>query len=163
MDHEISLIMVDLLRYFIYISLAMVIIPVLTFTIAFRKMGIIWDMFVGWISYVFYFPTYSCLIPIYSKCRLDDLPAGTGAKNQKVRETWKILKMIDLSKYFFWNVAIGASLLVLHGYVLIKFLLLLLLLVFYSLMNLIKWIPGLIYIIQYKCLVSGNALEVTDE
>jgi hypothetical protein len=149
----------------IFISVAVIIIPIVTYTIFFRKMGILWDIIVGSLSYIFYFPTYACLIPIYAKCRLDDVTKANtnlGARNAKLKETWSVIKMIDLGKYFFWNVVLGATLLVFHSIILVKFFMLLTLLFLFSLISIIKWIPGLVYIIKYKCLMRNNQLEPTD-
>jgi len=58
-------------------------------------MGIMWDVFVGIISSIFYFPTQITLMPIYSKCKIDEIYSGSkGGKNAKMKDTWKILKYL---------------------------------------------------------------------
>lgn len=133
----------------------------------FRKFGILWDLFVGSLSYIFYLPTYAAVIPIYARCRLDDISSATqgslGAKNQRLRETWKILKLMDVSKYLVWNALLAVTLIILHGYILIKFFALLFLLVIFTLIELVRLVPVLIYTISYKCSMMNNPLKPSDQ
>lgn len=66
-----------------------IIFPIIIYSIFFRKFGILWDILIGSISYIFYFPTYAVVIPIYAKCRLDDISSATvsnlGARTQKLK------------------------------------------------------------------------------
>jgi hypothetical protein len=41
---------------------------------------------VGSPAYIYYLPTYCCIMPIYSKCRLDDVASkGFLTKNEKIK------------------------------------------------------------------------------
>ena len=81
-----ALFMVNFLRWSILSSIVVIIFPVLVYSIFFRKMGIIWDICVGIFSTIFYFPTQITLMPIYSKCKIDDIYTGAkGAKNMKMK------------------------------------------------------------------------------
>ena len=55
------------------------------------------------------------------------------------------------------------SLISLHNILLVKFFLLFVTIIMYLLLFLIKWIPGLIYIISYKCSAKDNPLEPSQE
>lgn len=58
--------------------------------------------------------------------------------------------MIDVAKYFIWNVIMLTALLITYEIVLVKLFGLLGLLAMFNLLGLIKWIPGLIFMIKYK-------------
>lgn len=162
-----GLLLVNCLRYAIASSTFVIILPVLVYSIFFRKLGILWDIIVGTASYIFYLPTYVAVLPIYSKCRLDDISSATkanlGSRNQRLKETWQIIKIMYISKYFFWNAVVSVVLIILHANILIKFFLLLGVLVMFTIIQLIKLIPGIIYTISYKCNMSSNPLKPTEK
>lgn len=94
-------------------------------------------------------------------CRIDDISWGTkgldasvGGKNAKLKDTWKIVKMIDVAKFTFWNVVVGVTLVLFDSYLVIKFFLTLGLLVLFTLILAIKMVIGLGYLIKYKCIIS---------
>jgi hypothetical protein len=141
-------------------------LPVFTYTFFFGKFGILWEVIVGTPSYIYYFPTYACIMPIYAKCRLDETSSaskGMLSKNQKLRESWKIVKMIDVAKYLIWNIIIAVLLIFAQSILLVKFFVTLFLLFTFTLLSVIKWIPGLMYIIQYKMNKKKNPLEPSQE
>lgn len=139
--------------------------PILLYTFAFGKFGILWDFFVGTMAYIFYFPTYAVVLPIYARCHLDNISSaiGLGARSGKLKDTWRIIKLMDVSKYFFWNVVVGVILIILHGYILIKFFAILFLLVIFIIIELVKIVPVLIYTISYKCSLRSNPLTPSPE
>ena len=71
-------------------------------------------------------------------------------KNQKLKDSWKIVKMIDLAKYLIWNIIVAVLLIFAQSIILVKFFVTLFLLFTFSILSFMKWIPGLIYIIKYK-------------
>lgn len=62
--------------------------------------------------------------------------------------------MIDVAKFLFWNLLIGVVLIVFDGYLIIKFFITLSLLCIFTLIQAIKMIIGLVYLIKYKCIIS---------
>ena len=117
-------------------------------------------MLVGSPAYIYYLPTYCCIMPIYAKCRLDEVASsGFLTKNQKIKESWKIVKMIDVAKYLIWNMILGAILIYLQSILLVKFFVTLILLFMFSVLSVAKWIPGLVYIIKYKMNEKEHTLE----
>jgi hypothetical protein len=70
---------------------------------------------------------------------------------------------MNVSKYFIWNSILAITLIILHGYILIKFFALLFLLVVFTIIELIRLIPVLIYTISYKCNMMSNPLKPGDE
>ncbi len=101
-------------------------------------------------------------------CRTDDISWGTkgldasvGGKNQKLKETWKIVKMIDVAKFAFWNIIIGAALILFDSFLIIKFFITLGLLVLFTLILAVKMVIGLAYLIKYKCIISKKEEKAT--
>lgn len=62
-------------------------LPILIYVFSFGKFAILWDFFVGTMAYIFYFPTYAIILPIYARCHLDDISsaAGLGARSGKLK------------------------------------------------------------------------------
>lgn len=156
---------VNTLRYLLGGAIFVIICPILIYAFSFGKFGILWDFFVGSMAYIFYFPTYAVVLPIYSRCHLDDVSSATGlgARSAKLKETWKILKLMDVSKYFLWNSIFGVTLIILHQYILIKFFAIEFLLLFFIIIELIKIVPVLIYTFSYKCSLRSNPLAPSAE
>jgi cellulose synthase/poly-beta-1,6-N-acetylglucosamine synthase-like glycosyltransferase len=75
------------MRYALGGSIMVVLMPILIYAFAFGKFGIIWDFFVGALAYIFYFPTYAVVLPIYARCHLDDVgsASGAGGRSGKLR------------------------------------------------------------------------------
>ncbi len=71
--------------------------------------------------------------------------------------------MIYVFKYFFWNAIVAVILVILNGYLLIKFFSLLFFLMLFTIMELAKLIPVLIYTISYKCKMLSNPLKPSDQ
>lgn len=81
-----ALVLVNMLRYFILSSIIVIVVPVIVYSIFFRKMGILWDIISGIFSTIFYFPTGIALLPIYSKCKIDEISSGArNARNLKMK------------------------------------------------------------------------------
>ena len=171
-EHDIELLLpgmgtmlVNLYRFLIVGAIFLVMLPTIIFSIMFRKMGILWEMIIGILASIFYIPTYLVILPIYAKCRLDDIPSGgaTSARNAKLKESWKIVKMIEVTKYITWNVICSALLLVTHEYLLVKFFFILFLLGMFIIIQTIRIIPVLGYYISYKCRLRSRPLEPSQQ
>ncbi len=77
-----------------------------------------------------------------------------GGKNAKLKDTWKIVKMIDVAKFFIWNIIVGVLFIVFDGYLLIKFFVTLILLILFTTIQAVKIIIGVSYLIKYKCITA---------
>ena len=55
----------------------MIYLPAFTYAFFFGKFGILWEVLIGSPSYIYYFPTYACIMPIYAKCRLDETSSAS--------------------------------------------------------------------------------------
>ena len=135
------------------------IFPLALYGIFFFRLKYLWEIVSGTFSFLFYSPSYLNLLNIYALCRIDDISWGTkgldasvGGKNAKLKDTWKIVKMMDVAKFFFWNIIIGSLFIVFDSYLLIKFLVTLILLVLFTLIQAIKIIIGIVYLIKYRCI-----------
>lgn len=62
--------------------------------------------------------------------------------------------MIDVAKFFFWNIVVGTLFIVFDAYLLIKFFVTLALLMLFILVQIIKIIIGVIYLVKYKCITA---------
>ena len=72
--------------------------------------------------------------------------------------------MLDVSKYLFWNIIVGMVFVgLLDQILLVKFFLLFFFLGIFILLSLIKWIPGWIFLIKYKCNKSSQPLAPSKE
>jgi len=71
--------------------------------------------------------------------------------------------MIDVAKYLIWNIIVGVLLIFAQSILLVKFFVLLFLLFTFTALSLIKWVPGLIYIIQYKMHKKQFPLEPSQQ
>ncbi len=72
-----------LLRVIIFAAIGVILLPSFIYSFAFGKFGVLWECIVGIPAYIFYFPTYVCILPIYARCRLDDIYSGDSFKNLK--------------------------------------------------------------------------------
>ena len=154
-------IFVDILRYFILASMLFYIFPLALYGIFFLRIKYFWEILTGTFSFLFYSPSYLNLLNIYALCRIDDISWGTkgldsdtGGKNAHLKDTWKIVKMIDVAKFFLWNVILGVLFIVFDSYLIIKFFITLILLMIFTLVQVIKIIVGMIYLIKYKCITA---------
>jgi hypothetical protein len=148
----------------LYLSIALMLLPAICYSIVFGKFAILYETVVGSFAYIFYMPTEFCLMPIYAKCRIDNIYGqGKNARYQKLKETWQVVKMIEVAKYIFWNVAVGMTLIAMHEILLVKMCLFFVLIFMFIFLTLSKWIPGFIYICKYKYKMSKTPLEPTQE
>jgi chitin synthase len=62
------------------------------------------------LSFIFYNPTYFIILSFYALCRIDDISWGTkglnnqNSKQSKMQDKWKLIKLIHVGKYTFWNI-----------------------------------------------------------
>lgn len=158
---------VNILRYFILSSMLFYIFPLALYGIFFMRIKYLWEILSGTISFLFYSPSYLNLLNIYALCRIDDISWGTkgldasvGGKNANLKDTWKIVKMIDVAKFFFWNIIVGTLFIVFDSFLLIKFFVTLGLLILFTAIQAIKMIIGMCYLVKYKCITAKkNAID----
>lgn len=124
----------------------------------------------GTLSFLFFAPSYLNLLNVYALCRIDDISWGTkgldssvGGKNAKLKETWKVVKMIDVAKFLVWNIIIGVTLIVFDGYLIIKFFALLSMLCLFTFVLAFKMVIGLVYLIKYKWYIEKRNSKAAEK
>ena len=110
--------LINLLRYLLIASMVIYFIPILLYWFLFCHVHPLCEVFLGYISFLFYSPTYLNILNIYSLCRIDDISWGTKGldsagfgKNAALKGGWKLLKFVHVFKYVFWNIIVAAVLL----------------------------------------------------
>lgn len=118
-------------------------------------------------SFLFYGPTYMNILNIYALCRMDDISWGTkgldassSGKNAHLKESWRIIKFIHVSKYVFWNIVCGVLLLSFGASYLPRFFITLAIVIIIGVTMLIKVLLGAIYMVKYRC--SSNVTPSTN-
>lgn len=162
--------LINILRYFIVSSMAFYVIPLILYGIFFFRLKYFWEIITGTFSFIFYSPSYLNLLNIYALCRIDDISWGTkgldasvGGKNAKLKETWKVVKMIDVAKFFIWNIIVGTIFLVFDGYIIIKFFITLFLLILFTAIQAVKIIIGVCYLVKYRFITAKkNVVQRSD-
>lgn len=87
--------------------------------ICFCKFSFACEVLFSVFAFFFYTPTYLILLSTYALCRIDDISWGTKGldshkatqKDDKIMETWKVIKFLYVAKLVFWNVVVAAVLL----------------------------------------------------
>jgi hypothetical protein len=108
------------------------------------------------------------VLNIYALCRIDDISWGTKGldsdendKSDKLKESWKVIKYIHISKYFFWNIVVGSLLLTFGASYAARFYITFSLMAILVITQLLKTITGLIYNISYN--FSNNKIGRASE
>lgn len=120
----------------------------------------------GAFSFLFYGPTYLNILNIYSLCRIDDiswgtkgLDSGAGGQNSKLKDSWKLIKFIHVSKYVFWNIVVAAIILSFGSSYTPRFFITIIMIGLMGTSLSVKIVIGLLYMIKYKlsnCLCCGR-------
>ena len=161
--------LVDLMQYLILVSMGLYIFPIILYGLFFKRGAYFVEILVGVFSFLFYSPTYLNLLNVYALCRIDDISWGTkgldaasGGKNAHLKETWKVVKMIDVAKFVMWNSIFGFGSLFVDEYLLIKFFLMLSILCLFILVLGVKMFIGMIYLCKYKCIIQEMEKKKND-
>jgi len=101
-------------------SVGIYFIPIALYWFLFSRVHPLCEVLLGYISFLFYSPTYLNILNIYSLCRIDDISWGTkgldsegSGTNGAVKGGWKLLKFVHVFKYVIWNIIVSAVLLTL--------------------------------------------------
>lgn len=126
----------------------------------------------GAVSFSFYSPTYLIILNIYALCRMDDLSWGTkgleaggsGGKDDKVLNNWRVVKTIHVAKLVFWNVVVAGLLIHFGSDYLVRFYLTLALMIIIATTMAIKVLLAIFYYFGYKtCIRTSPEKEVNEE
>lgn len=148
---------IDMMRWILVGSTIVYVIPIISYIILFKKPNILWEIILGSFSFVFYGPTYLNILNIYSLCRIDDISWGTKGldsggsnSNSKLKDTWKLIKFVHVSKYVFWNIVASVVLLSLGASYTPKFFITIIVVVVMAASLGIKIFIALVYMLRYK-------------
>ena len=112
---------------------------------------------IGYLSFLFYTPTYLNILNVYSLCRIDDISWGTkgldsgSGKNANLKDSWKLIKFVHVAKYVIWNIIVAAILLTLGSMYTYRFYVTLVMVGLIAFSLGVKVILGVIYMIFHKC------------
>jgi chitin synthase len=68
---------VDMMRWMLIASLGLYVVPIVIYLSLFGRLGILCEVLLGSLSFLFYSPTYLNILNVYSLCRIDDISWGT--------------------------------------------------------------------------------------
>lgn len=155
---------IDIMRWILIGTTLIYVLPILTYVFLFSKANILWEIILGAFSFVFYGPTYLNILNIYSLCRIDDISWGTkgldsaGSANSKLKDSWKLIKFVHVSKYVIWNIILSVVLLSLGSSYTPRFFITIIIVGLMASSLGVKIIVGMLYVIKYKmanCLCCG--------
>ena len=95
------------------------VVPIVVYGMCFCRFSFACEVLFSVFAFFFYTPTYLILLNTYALCRIDDISWGTKGldshkatkKDDKIMETWKVIKFLYVAKLVFWDVVVAALLL----------------------------------------------------
>ena len=145
------------MRWILVGSTVIYIVPILAYMFMFRKPNILWEIILGAFSFLFYGPTYLNILNIYSLCRIDDiswgtkgLDSGASSQNSKLKDSWKLIKFVHVSKYVIWNIIMSVVLISLGSSYTPRFFITIIVIILMGTSLSVKIIVGMLYMIKYK-------------
>ena len=138
-------------------SLGLYFVPLIAYWLLFWKIQPMCEVMMGYLSFIFYSPTYLNVLNIYSLCRIDDISWGTkgldteSGKNANLKDSWKMVKFVHIAKYVVWNILLAAVLLTLGASYVPRFWVTFGMVCLIGSSIAIKVFIGILYMIYYKC------------
>lgn len=145
------------MRWMLLGSVAIYLVPIFVYALLFGNGHILWEVILGYLSFLFYSPTYLEIINIYSLCRIDDISWGTkglegsSTFDKNLQDSWKLIKMVHLAKYVIWNIILATVLLTLGAGYEYRFFISLILVAMIAVTLSVKVVIGVAYMLAYKC------------
>ena len=147
----------NLLRWLLIGSIAFYFIPLFFYAVFFCTIKPMCEVIGGFLSFLFYTPTYLILLNTYSLCRIDDISWGTKGldsrpkNSSKLQGAWSLIKFIHVGKFVIWNIIVASLLLTLGNNSLYRFWVTFGLVCIITATQAIKVIIGMFYMLYYKC------------
>ncbi len=100
------------LRYVVVAVFGLHFIPILFYSIFYKKSKVVVEVTLGVLSFLFFTPSYLIIFNIYALCRIDDISWGTKGRDEdkqgenKMKQKWRKIKIVYVLKYIFWNTAV---------------------------------------------------------
>lgn len=149
--------LITLLRYMLIGSVAIYFVPLILYWCFFFRVQPLCEVLLGYLSFLFYTPTYLNILNIYSLCKIDDISWGTkgldssASGSSGLADEWKLIKFIHVAKYMIWNIILAAVLLTLGEGYQTKFWVTFGMVCLIGLSLGIKVLIGILYFLVYKC------------
>ena len=121
----------------------------------------------GFLSFLFYTPTYLIILNTYSLCKIDDISWGTKGldakpkQSSKLLSSWKLIKLIHVAKFVIWNTIVASVLVTLGSDPQMRFWVTFVLVCIITSTQSIKVLIGMLYMLYYKC--TGPSLRKKPE
>lgn len=148
---------INILRWILIFSTGVYVFPIFIYVVLYRRLGVLFDIALGSLSFLFYGPTYLNILNIYALCRIDDiswgtkgLDSGVSNSNQALKNSWKKIKFINVGKYIFWNTIVGIIFLSVGSDYAPRFYITIAMVAIMSSSLAIKILIGTFYMIKYK-------------
>ena len=147
----------DLLRWLLIGSLGLYLVPLTIYWLLFCTVKPFCEVIGGFLSFLFYTPTYLIILNIYSLCKIDDISWGTKGLDSKPKQnitlinSWKLVKLMHVAKYVIWNTIVTSVLLTLGGNYITRFWVTFGLVCIIVFTLFFKVFIGLFYMLYYKC------------
>ena len=148
---------INILRWILIFSTGIYVFPIIIYIVLYRKLGVLFDIVFGSLSFLFYGPTYLNILNIYALCRIDDISWGTKGldarvsnNDQALKNSWLKIKFIHVGKYIFWNIIVGAIFLSVGSNYAPRFYITIAMVAIMSTSLAIKILIGSLYMIKYK-------------
>ena len=141
---------------FVFLGLIGVyILALLIFSMLYAKCHIIWEVFAGFLSFVFYLPTFSGIFYLQGICKFDkpdllNYRQITSKNWNLIRESWKSQRILIMSKYLFWNIIFGTGLYIATYFPLPAYYCLFIIVCLYSLPAVIKILFAFPYLLKQR-------------
>lgn len=154
--------LVNVIRWMLIGTLGIYLLPILFYNLLYGRFRILWEVVLGFISFLFYSPTYLNILNVYSLCRIDDISWGTkgldssSPSSNSLADSWKLIKMVHVTKYVIWNVILSSALLTLGAGFITRFYVSLVILGIIALSFFIKAVVGICYLLVFKCKTIGQ-------
>jgi hypothetical protein len=148
--------LINAVRWMLVGTLGIYLLPILFYNLLFGRLHILCEVVLGFVSFLFYSPTYLNILNVYSLCRIDDISWGTkgldsSPSSNSLAGSWKLIKMVHVAKYVIWNVVLSAVLLTLGAGYKTRFYVSLAVLGLIAVSFSVKALVGIAYMIVYKC------------
>lgn len=159
--------------------LALYTLPILFYSILYHRLSFLFQVLFGAFAFVYYSPTYLNILNTFALCRIDDISWGTKGldseskgRTQDIVQNWKVIKLIYVAKYVFWNIIVGVFMLVISSPIVIgvldfdtyqsvlaesyvrKFFVTFAVMALIFLTLIFKMIIGIMYMFKYRCCSS---------
>lgn len=149
-----------MMRWMLIGSILLYVVPIVFYLVLFGRLGILCEVLLGSLSFLFYSPTYLNILNLYSLCRIDDISWGTkglddsSSKNSSMTSSWRLIKFVHVAKYVIWNIILSSVLLTLGASYGPRFFVTISMVVLIGLSMSIKVLVAAVYMSKYWCTSS---------